>query len=666
MRYSIVIISLLFAFGLTAQTQKQIMDSVNTYENYTVTGFNNIQSGQTALNLEAYNLQKINDKLPMNLSDALAKIPGISQMTTGASISKPVVRGLFGNRVLILLSGARFDNQQWQDEHGLGLSQIGIDRVEIIKGPASILYGSDAVGAVINVIEERPIAKGQKIDFGSVVDMNTMGVLSDLGFAKRTGNKWKRLRIGLENHADYSDGNGNRIDNSRNRGYYLKMGFGFERAKWKQENSFNSSYNQFGFIMEDWQSNLCNDARWVRSMHGPHHNVLLNVFNSQNTFKLKQSQLKANIGWQSNLRMEDEGGGQISLNMHLMSGLQSLKWERQLAPHSFLVLNQQLTLSNNTNYGGRKLIPDANTLEANWAAYLRQDVLAKQWTIELGYGTAFKHIKTFLTPSLNGPNEMMGLINYAKIGHNVMLGSIWHFGQKQLLKFNSATGYRAPSLAELSSNGVHEGVYRYEIGDPNLQLEQNWHNDLTYEFSSKYLYASVSAYQNQFKHYIFLNALGDSIYRFPKFQYQQCDANIQGFEAVVNWHPFKSKWTTIKQAYVYTHALMSNGQYLPFIPANKYTVSLRFENKTAKKSLFFEPELVVVAKQSHLGVFETATAAYHLVNLYTGLQLTASSKMGFVINNLSNTVYVDHLSRLKYVGINNMGRNICISFRKQF
>ena len=95
-----------------------------------------------------------------NLSDALAKLPGVNQLTTGVGISKPVIRGLYGNRVLAIISGLRFDNQQWQDEHGLGLTDMGVDRVEIIKGPASVLYGSDAMGGVLNVIEEKPAAVG--------------------------------------------------------------------------------------------------------------------------------------------------------------------------------------------------------------------------------------------------------------------------------------------------------------------------------------------------------------------------------------------------------------------------------------------------------------------------------------------------------------------------
>src|ERR1043165_6091100 len=110
-----------------------------------------------------------------NIIDALAKLPGVTQLSTGVAISKPVIRGLYGSRVLAVLSGLKFDNQQWQDEHGLGLGDIGINRVEIIKGPASLLYGSDAVGGILNIIEEKPAAPGTKeADINSGIYTNTL------------------------------------------------------------------------------------------------------------------------------------------------------------------------------------------------------------------------------------------------------------------------------------------------------------------------------------------------------------------------------------------------------------------------------------------------------------------------------------------------------------
>src|SRR4051812_48053188 len=194
-------------------------DTLHMLKEVVVSGFQANDPKYTSLNIESYPLLLINEKSPFNLSDALAKLPGISQMSTGNAISKPVIRGMYGNRILVLLSGLRFDNQQFQDEHGLGLSQIGIDRVEVIKGPASILYGTDAIGGIINVIEETPQQQGKTLDINTRLYSNTLGTLTDAGYASLKNNHWWRVRAGIESHADYRDGDGNRVLNSRAKGY---------------------------------------------------------------------------------------------------------------------------------------------------------------------------------------------------------------------------------------------------------------------------------------------------------------------------------------------------------------------------------------------------------------------------------------------------------------
>ncbi len=172
------------------------IDSINTLHGVTVTGFSVGAEKQTSLHIERVAARELDFEAPFNLSEALTRVPGVSQMTTGNAIGKPVIRGLYGNRVLVLLSGLRFDNQQWQDEHGLGLSQIGVDRVELIKGPVSLLYGTDAIGGVINVIEEQPDTLVSTLDVNTRLFSNTLGTLTDVGFRHTGETLWWRLRSG--------------------------------------------------------------------------------------------------------------------------------------------------------------------------------------------------------------------------------------------------------------------------------------------------------------------------------------------------------------------------------------------------------------------------------------------------------------------------------------
>lgn len=662
-------LSLLLLFlGTTAHAFAQT-DTAKKLNEVTITGIQELQAKQTSLHIESYPLAELDAKAPFNLSDALAKIPGISQLTTGNAISKPVIRGLYGNRILVLFSGLRFDNQQFQDEHGLGISQIGIDRVELIRGPASILYGTDAIGGVVNIIEEVPEEQGRRLDINTRLFSNTLGTLTDIGYSTLHGNKWRRIRLGYETHADYTDGNGTRVLNSRNKGYYLKMGSGNTRGKWIQNNSYNLSFNQFGFITPDLNKFFDADTRWSRSMAGPHHIVLLNVLSSQNTFLLKSSTLKVNVGGQSNLRMEDEGGGEISLNMHLLSGLENARWEKKLSDKIFFAANQQFTYENNTNYGKRILIPNANMLEGNVSGFLR--FMLRKVNIELGAGGNYKHIATYLTPPLNIPTQTIHPFSVGHVTGNGMLGMTYNPNRWLNIKANVSTGDRMGNLAELSSDGLHEGYYRYEIGNPNLKLEQNLNGDLTLELDTKQLFLSMSGFYNRFWNYIYLQKDVTTFYGFPKYHFTQQDALIYGGEFILVYKPESLSWLQLKESFSSVRGTLDLGGYLPFIPADRNRVSLIFSKNINKsyRSLYVEPEFEYVLAQDRPAQFETTTSDYSLLNLYTGITTTLGKndfKWNFSVHNLLNKAYHDHLSRLAdpslfNPAINNEGINFVLS-----
>lgn len=158
------------------------------------------------------------------MSEALSTLPGVSQITTGA-ISKPVIRGLYGDRILINIAGLKLEDQQWEDEHGLGLSDVGVERIELIKGPASLLFGCGAMGGVVNIVEEElPESGTTKQNLNFKLFSNTYGAGIDYGF-KKSGKNTFLLRTGIESHADYSDGAGNRVPNTRFAIYNINLGY---------------------------------------------------------------------------------------------------------------------------------------------------------------------------------------------------------------------------------------------------------------------------------------------------------------------------------------------------------------------------------------------------------------------------------------------------------
>ncbi|MCB9046233.1 MAG: TonB-dependent receptor [Chitinophagales bacterium] len=663
MRIAMLAVPCMFAANIT-YAQKIIPEihvSDTLLNEVIISGIHNSSPKATSLNLKAYSRALLEQKSPSNLSDALSNLPGVGQMTTGNAISKPVIRGLYGNRILVLLSGLRFDNQQWQDEHGLGLSQIGISSVELIRGPASILYGSDALGGVVNIIEEKPKKQGDLFDITTRLYSNSRGTLTDIGYSHRNRNTWWRLRGGYENHADYADGNNTRVLNSRNTGYYVKAGGGFTKINWQQENSYNFSYNKYGFIIDQLNLFFDKDSRWSRDMPGPHHVVMLNTFSSQNTIRLSASKLKVNVGVQSNKRMEDEGGGSISLNMHLLSLLENIKWEKQLNEKVLFVANHQFTYEHNTNLGKRILVPDADLLEGSVSGFLRFKFY--KINIETGAGMSYKSISTYSTGRVNSSGEIQPFTVSRPIA-NGLAGFSYNPNSHTNIKYNISSGFRMGNLAELSSNGLHEGSYRYEIGNPNLKREQNINNDVSLEIKHNRWQAGIAGYYNRFFNYIYLAPTADSFVGFQIFRYKQQNAAIYGGEFMASYLVAKS--IELKENLAITSGVLDLGGNLPFIPAYKNALSLVFTpvTKGAITNIRIEPAIEYYFAQNTPAMFELATPAYTLVNFYSSANADIFHRtfnLSLSCKNLLNNAYASHLSRIRYYGLLNQGINIIFS-----
>jgi len=196
-------------------------DTLYQLEEVVVSGFNAGQSQASSVTIAVVKPNQLQVSAANNVGDMLTATPGVSLFSSTNAISKPSVRGLYGNRVLVLYNGLKLDNQQWQDEHGLGLSNFGIDRLELIKGPLAALYGTEAMGGVVHIIDEKKaITNARETEFSQKFQSNTGMLFSQLALKKSLENCWFGLRIGFESAADYADGTQNRILNSRNNGLY--------------------------------------------------------------------------------------------------------------------------------------------------------------------------------------------------------------------------------------------------------------------------------------------------------------------------------------------------------------------------------------------------------------------------------------------------------------
>lgn len=668
LRSTILLLGIFIGLGEAySQTDTTIAKKLPEIE---VSSVKNTYNNKTALNISEINAAKMKEAGAFNIADGLTSIPGISQMGTGIAIAKPVIRGLYGNRLQTVYSGLRFDNQQWQDEHGLGMGDVGIERVEVIKGPASLLYGSEAVGGVVNIIEESPAEEGKIVgDFNTKFISNTLGNSTNLGFKGNRNNKNWKVRAGYESDADYTDGRNNRILNSRFGGYYFKASFGFKKNKWICQNNYSGSLNNYGFIMSDSKTDKDLDDRFSRTMDGPHHTVFFNILSSQNIFRLKNSVLKVNFGAQSNKRMEDEGGGEISLDMNLSSLVYNLQWIKMFGEKTELIISNQSILQNNTNLGKRIIVPDANMSETGLSIFLNRKF--GKVILEGGIGGNYRRIKTFESGDLNAPDKEIGPFERALPSLNGMLGTTINPNDHWNIKLCGSTGFRSGNMAELASNGLHEGTFQYEIGDPDLKAEQNYNAELSVNYSSNQFDFFVAGFNNYFNNYIYLAPTNENFFGITIFRYFQSTADLYGGEAGFTYRPNFLKGISLSASYSTVTGILSDTAYLPFVPADKLHSELKYTHAAGKgiKDWYVSVSNDYVFEQYKPANNETRTKPHDLLNAGIGATFMLRNQpleLSLICNNILNENYYDHLSRFKYYGFHNIGRNFILNIKIPF
>ena len=238
-------------------------------------------------------------------------------------------------------------------------------------------------------------------------------------------------------------------------------------------------------------------------------------------------------------------------------------------------------------------------------------------------------------------------------------------------RINAATGFKAPNLAELTSNGVHHGSNRFEVGNPDLTSERNMQLDIALEYDSKHFEIFANGFYNYINDYIFINPTGEFEDGYAVYEYTQENANLYGGEFGFHLHPHPLDWLHLQSSFEMVIGKQDNGEYLPLIPANQFTTTLRAEYNIKKwlTSGFANVTLQNVLAQNNVSNFETASKGYNLLNFGAGGTFNVS-KVHFIltlnVNNALDKSYISHLSRLKSDEIPNIGRNFIASLKFDF
>ena len=625
------------------------------------TSFHKLQS-QNVMKVDHESMKSLQQKGTSTLIEGLATLPGISQISTGTSIGKPVIRGLSGNRVLVYSQGVRVENQQFGDEHGLGLNDAGVESVEIIKGPASLLYGSDALGGVLYFNPEK-FAKSNTFegDFSQKLFSNTLGSTSTLS-VKTSSENWKYLVRGSNNiHSDYKIADGNRVTNTRFNETDLKTGIGYS-------NSVLSSVFRYNFNKLDLgiPENGIAEQTSSSTTEYPKQAVTNHLLSLNSTLFLNKSKLDIDLGFISNNRSEFEDSDVANLKMKLNTLNYDLKYHLPKAGNLESIFGIQGMAQTNVNSGIEYLIPNAKTND--FGVFGTANYEWNSSVFQAGIRFDNRNI-TSESYGISGEEGSFEAVAKSYNSFNGSLGYKTNLTKEFTLRVNLASGFRAPNLAELTSNGVHEGANRYEIGNSNLATEQNVQTDLNLEYQNSHFEFFANGFFNKINNYIYLNPSQITIAGYDVFNYFQTDAVLYGGEFGLHFHPHPLDWLHFESSFeTVTGEKQSRGlgsDFLPFIPANNWNNSMRaeFNIKNWLKDGYATLNVSNTFDQKKVSGFETYSEGYTLVNLGIGGQINiGKTHFNFNLNgnNLFNKSYIAHLSRLKNDGIPNIGRNIVL------
>lgn len=654
--------------GKSLELNVSLKFSIVGTEEIVITGGYNSTQHENAVKIETLKLNPGVIKSTPNFMEVLTRIPGVDMISKGSGVSKPVIRGLSMNDILVLNNGVRFENYQYSSHHPLGIDEFGIYDIEVIKGPASLLYGSDAIGGVINFIKEKPAPVGTVVgDYNLQLFSNTLGFTNNLGIKGTSKSFFGGLRFGQKTNADFLQGGGDFVPNSRFNEYSLKTNGGFTGKAGTFKLFYDYNKQKLGLVEDEAIDAIPERGRenkiWYQQLN-------THLLSSQNKLYLGKYKLDINSAYQNTelIHFGDVDFYEIQMK------LATLTYETRLYlpsdKNSEYIIGFQGMNQTNTNINDREtiLLPDAKTENYSVFVLLQHTFYEK---LKLQTGVRYDN-KSIVSQAIGSPE----LLDYRSAmdknydSYSGSFGATYNVSEKLLFRGNLAAAFRTPNLAELTSNGQHET--RYEVGDNNLIPEKSYEADLSLHYHEDNLTIDAAAFYNVINNYIFISPTGDTMDSgIGVFKYMQSNSTITGGEAGIHFHPKAIDWLHFETTYATVIGKQKNGDYLPFVPANKLKIEFRIE--TDQISFLHKPFVLINSStaldQNNAAPDETVTSGYTLIDLSTGGKIKWKNQLIFIgisANNIFDVTYIDHLSTLKEVNLYNPGRNIALTLKVPF
>jgi len=706
--YKTIVQNIYFNENKTEDFSMQV--SVTEESEIVITGSSKATSiKRNPIPIVSINKQFLQQNLSTNIIDAIAKVPGISEVTTGPNVSKPFIRGLGFNRILTLYDGVRQEGQQWGDEHGIEVDENTVDKVEVVKGPASLIYGSDAVAGVVNLIPPNPPGRGKivanilneyqtnnrLIENSATVAGNTNDVTWGGTFSHKIATNYKNKFDGRVYNTGFAE-----TDASANFGVHKNWGYsrlGFSMYNDLQEipdGSRDSATRKFTrqITNADTFRPIVSDAELnsykisALHQHVQHYNIY-----STNSFLLGSGRLALNLAFQKSMRREyshpeaEVPGLFLQLNTYSYDAKYYFHEKNGLSITTGI---NGMYQDNNVNKGTEFIIPSYRQFDFG------PFIFAKKTLGDLEIAGGFRYdVRNFSNESLyTYTNPVTGFDEVVKgqdtigaahpfsaykhsfSGASGSLGLSYKINNQFSVKANIGRGYRAPNISEISANGVHPGTNIYQIGNLNFKPEFSLQEDFGLTFNSTHVTINADVFNNNIQNYIYNqkleNAMGQDSIIVPgnqTFKFVAARANLYGGELSIDIHPHPWDWLHFENSLSVVYGtnkgvdgkISDSAKYLPFIPPLHTISELRASIKKTGNifaNAFVKVQFEIYAKQDRVYLennTETPTSGYQLLNAGLGTDvLNKKSKSMFTItflaNNLFDVAYQSGLNRLKY------------------
>ncbi|WP_338766978.1 TonB-dependent receptor [Bernardetia sp. ABR2-2B] len=665
-------------------------------------------------NTQTLNHQHISDNSNQNLSNMLEEISGVSTLKNGNGISKPVVHGLYGNRLTILNNGIAQSGQQWGNDHAPEIDPLVANKIRVIKGVSSLEYQGSNLGSVILVeparIEREPHLHGntsyffesngrsnginlQLEQYGSFVAWKINGTLKKSGdkkaadyFLNNTGSEEANIAIQLEKQF---------TENFFTDFYFSSFNTELGVLRGSHVGNLTDLENAFErevpfFTEEDFSYDI--DAPKQRVSHHLFkiHSKKYIAPKPKNKGKIIEQFLDFTFSTQINNRKEFDvrrsGRSEIpALNLKQYSYFSEIKCQKEFENNLIFKVGAQSTIIDNTNdpeTGVLPLIPDYLSYETGVFTVLTKSI--NHWFFETGFRYQ-NTIQNAVTISRSIPREIVRFDNnFNNFGSS--LGVNYQLSEHIQVSYNVGYATRNPAINELFSNGLHQGVSGIEEGNPNLNTEKSIKNTLSLsgKIKEKLSFETLLYYQN-IDDYIYLNPENEVRLTirgaFPVFKYKQTNAQIYGLD-ISSRYQF-SKSVGLKASYSFIKGDdLSNDLPLINMPSNTLQASLRYqiqkpisigatEKRRKLTNTQFEITNRYVFYQNNIleeQDFTLPPAAYNLISLRVSTNIQGQKTQWRVcakVDNLLNTEYRDYLNRQRYFA-DDLGINIVLGARLEF